>query len=291
MVLYSFDENVAAHTSDSLPAVPARTPVSCGAAAFKAESAARGAGEAPACGAGDAPAQRAWSTAELTALRERHCGANVALNYRKAPLHLVKGRAQFLYDAEGAEHLDCVNNVCHVGHCHPDVVAAACEQIGALNTNARYLSAPLLEYAQQLTATLPGLLRVVYWTNSGSEANDLALRLARAHTKRRGVLCVGGAYHGHVSTMIDASPYKFERESGGQRCGAANIVAAVTRLTRAPGPSAPGCARRPFQTCIQGCTVARLTTRRWAQLTPPRCLASWRHLGGKRSTRRHAAPR
>ena len=235
MVLYSRDENVvAAHTSDSLPAAPARTSSSCGAGAAELVPSVRHAGDAPACAAGDAPAQRVWSTAELTALRERHCGANVALNYRKAPLHLVKGRAQFLYDADGAEYLDCVNNVCHVGHCQPEVVAAACEQIGALNTNARYLSAPLLEYAQQLTATLPGQLRVVYWTNSGSEANDLALRLARAHTKRRGVLCVGGAYHGHVSSMIDASPYKFERESGGQRCAPAGLVQRMSAWEPSP---------------------------------------------------------
>jgi 4-aminobutyrate aminotransferase-like enzyme len=177
--------------------------------------------------AGGAPSAavelRAWSTGELLEARAKHCGANVALNYRKAPLHLVKGRAQFLYDAEGAEYLDCVNNVCHVGHCHPDVAAEACQQLCQLNTNARYLSAHVLDYAQRLTATLPESLCVVYWTNSGSEANDLALRLARAHTKRRGVLCVGGAYHGHVSSMVDASPYKFERESGGQRCVTANI--------------------------------------------------------------------
>ena len=174
------------------------------------------------------------------AARTTHCGANVALNYRKNPLHLVRGRAQFLYDAEGAEYLDCVNNVCHVGHCQPEVAAAACEQLCALNTNARYLSAHVLEYAQQLTATLPAPLRVVYWTNSGSEANDLALRLARAHTKRRGVLCVGGAYHGHVSTMIDASPYKFERESGGQRCApiAASSTCACPLL---PPRRAAGC--------------------------------------------------
>ena len=218
VTLCSQNENVAAHTSDSLPAAPSRAPGLRSAAVAELVPAARGAVEAPACGAGDAPARRAWSTAELSALRELHCGANVALNYRKAPLHLVKGRAQFLYDADGAEYLDCVNNVCHVGHCQPEVAAAACEQLTALNTNARYLSAHVLDYSQRLTATLPPSLRVVYWTNSGSEANDLALRLARAHTKRRGVLCVGGAYHGHVSTMIDASPYKYERESGGQRC-------------------------------------------------------------------------
>ena len=191
--------------------VPAAAPAStCG-----GDSAPRAVEAAPRV---DEPAARVWSTAELLAVRAEHVGTNVELNYRKAPLHLVKGRAQFFYDADGGEpYLDCVNNVCHVGHCHPEVAAAACEQLCALNTNARYLSQHALEYAQRLTATLPPALRVVFWVNSGSEANDLALRLARAHTKRRGLLCVGGAYHGHVSTMVDASPYKFERESGGQR--------------------------------------------------------------------------
>ena len=235
---------------------------------------------------------RVWSTGELLEARATHCGANVALNYRKFPLHVTRGRAQFLYDAEGAEYLDCVNNVCHVGHCQPEVAAAACEQLNELNTNARYLSAHVLDYAQRLTATLPPSLRVVYWTNSGSEANDLALRLARAHTKRRGVLCVGGAYHGHVSTMIDASPYKYERESGGQRCVVAVVVAATRRaLTPAPGPPAPGCARRPVRTCTRACTAARWATRRWARPTPLRRFASWNPLPGRRSTRRRTALR
>ena len=169
------------------------------------------------------------SSMELAALvaarKEVICG-NVALNYSKAPLHVVRGSAQYLYDDQGLDYLDCVNNVCHVGHCHPEVVAAVCEQLKTLNTNSRYLHTTLLAASQQLTATLPGDLSVVFWVNSGSEANDLALRLARAHTKKRGVLCVGGAYHGHVTTMIDASPYKFDRTGGtGQRCAALAVRA------------------------------------------------------------------
>lgn len=81
---------------------------------------------------------------------------------------------------------------------------------GATETSGLYSCAP----SQRLTATLPAPLRVVYWVNSGSEANDLALRLARAHTKKRGVMCVEGAYHGHVTTIIDISPYKYRREGG-----------------------------------------------------------------------------
>lgn len=81
-----------------------------------------------------------------------------------------------------------------------------------------YLSPYLVEYAKRLTATMPAPLSVVFWVNSGSEANDLALRLARAHTGKRGVMAVGGAYHGHVTSIIDISPYKYERHGGtGQR--------------------------------------------------------------------------
>ena len=177
---------------------------------------------APAHPTGVSPPAHGATAMELSALvaarKEVICG-NVALNYSKAPLHVVRGSAQYLYDDQGLEYLDCVNNVCHVGHCHPEVVHAVCEQLRTLNTNSRYLHTTLLAASQRLTATLPGDLSVVFWVNSGSEANDLALRLARAHTKKRGVLIVGGAYHGHVTTMIDASPYKFERTGGtGQRC-------------------------------------------------------------------------
>jgi ethanolamine-phosphate phospho-lyase len=82
---------------------------------------------------------------------------------------------------------------------------------------ARYLSPYLTEYARRITATMPDPLRVCFWVNSGSEANDLALRLARAHTRKRGVMCVEGAYHGHVTTIIDISPYKYAREGGAGR--------------------------------------------------------------------------
>ena len=112
------------------------------------------------------------------------------------------------------EYLDCVNNVCHVGHCHPHVVAAAAKQLATLNTNSRYLHPAILDYSRRLTATMPEPLKVVFWVNSGSEANDLALRIARAHTGKRGVLTVDGAYHGHTQGIIDISPYKFDREGG-----------------------------------------------------------------------------
>lgn len=174
--------------------------------------------------------ERGWpDKATLIAERKSVLGSNVALNYSKDPLYIVRGRGQYLIDEKGEEYLDCVNNVCHVGHCQPDVVKAGSEQLAELNTNIRYLSPFIVEYGKKLTATFPtgspagsipedNRLSVVYWCNSGSEANDLSLRLARAHTKKRGVMCVGGAYHGHVTTIVDISPYKFEKEGGaGQR--------------------------------------------------------------------------
>ncbi len=114
----------------------------------------------------------------------------------------------------GAPYLDCVNNVAHVGHCHPRVVRAAAEQMARLNTNTRYLDRNLVEYIERLAATLPEPLSVVYLVCSGSEANELALRLARAHTGREGVMVMDTAYHGNTNALIDISPYKFNGPGG-----------------------------------------------------------------------------
>jgi ethanolamine-phosphate phospho-lyase len=95
---------------------------------------------------------------------------------------------QYLYDEDGRRYLDAYNNVAHVGHCHPRVLAAATEQMRLLNTNTRYLHDLIIRYAERLTATLPDSLSVCYFVNSGSEANELAVRLARAHTKARDMI-------------------------------------------------------------------------------------------------------
>ena len=151
--------------------------------------------------------------AELVSARQKHLGPSLSISY-KAPLHIVSGSRQYLYDADGLRYLDCVNNVAHVGHSHPYVVRAASEQMAILNTNTRYLHEHLIEYSERLTATLPSPLRVVYLVCSGSEANELALRLARAHTGGNEVIVVDGAYHGNTSAMIDLSPYKFDGRGG-----------------------------------------------------------------------------
>lgn len=122
---------------------------------------------------------------------------------------------QFLYDAAGRKYLDCVNNPAHVGHCHPRVVEAASRQLAELNTNTRYLHANVVEYARRLAATLPDPLEVCFFVNSGSEANDLAVRLARAATGgRRHLVCVDSAYHGNLTSLVDISPYKYDGPGG-----------------------------------------------------------------------------
>jgi 4-aminobutyrate aminotransferase-like enzyme len=121
---------------------------------------------------------------------------------------------QYLYDAEGQRYLDGYNNVAHVGHCHPRVVQAAYEQMQLLNTNTRYLHDAILDYAERLTATLPNPLNVCYFVNSGSEANELAIRLARAHTNARDMIVLDHAYHGNTTTLIDISPYKHDGPGG-----------------------------------------------------------------------------
>ncbi|HXH07013.1 MAG TPA: aminotransferase class III-fold pyridoxal phosphate-dependent enzyme, partial [Vicinamibacterales bacterium] len=152
--------------------------------------------------------------AALRARRRALIGPSVRLSYHR-PLLLVRGDGQFLYDHEGRRYLDAVNNVAHVGHSHPRVVRAVASQLAALTTNTRYLHETLLRYAERLTARLPDPLRVCYVVNSGSEANELALRLARTHTGRRDVLVLDGAYHGNTSALVEMSPYKFNGPGGG----------------------------------------------------------------------------
>jgi 4-aminobutyrate aminotransferase-like enzyme len=127
---------------------------------------------------------------------------------------MVRGMMQYMIDAGGRRYLDAVNNVPHVGHSHPDVVRAGQRQMAVLNTNTRYLHEMLLEYAGRLTATLPEPLRVCYFVCSGSEANELALRLARAQTGERDVIVLEAGYHGNTSTLVDVSPYKFDGPGG-----------------------------------------------------------------------------
>jgi 4-aminobutyrate aminotransferase-like enzyme len=140
-------------------------------------------------------------------------GRSLSLSYRR-PLHIVRGAMQHLLDADGRRYLDAVNNVAHVGHAHPAVVRAGQRQMNVLNTNTRYLHGLILEYAERLTSMLPHPLSVCYFVCSGSEANELALRLARAHTRERDVIVLEAGYHGNTSTLVEVSPYKFDGPGG-----------------------------------------------------------------------------
>ena len=178
---------------------------------------------------------------EVAAKRRAHIGRNLSISYGTSPLNIVRGSAQYLYDVNGHRFVDGYNNVAHVGHCHPRVVRAVSDQLSVLNTNTRYLQAQLTRYADALTALLPESLSVCFFTASGSEANELALRLARAHTGHRDLIVMDAAYHGHTTTLIDISPYK-HAGPGGQ--GAPDWVHTSpipdvyrTRgITGAPGP-------------------------------------------------------
>ncbi len=156
------------------------------------------------------------SAARLSEERSRRLGPSLSLSYR-APLEILRGAGTSLFDETGREFLDMVNNVAHVGHAHPRVVAAGARQMAVLNTNTRYLHPSILRYAERLAATLPDPLSVCFFVCSGSEANELALRMARAHTGRRGVIVLGGAYHGNTQGLIDVSPYKVDRRGGSVR--------------------------------------------------------------------------
>ncbi len=153
------------------------------------------------------------SVVETLGARKPLLGKNLSVSYRR-PLKIVRGWMQYLYDDTGAAYLDVYNNVPLVGHSHPRVVRAAQEQLALLNTNTRYLHDNVLRYAERLTQLLPDPLRVCYFVNSGSEANELALRLARAHTGREDIITLEHAYHGHTNALIDISPYKFNGPGG-----------------------------------------------------------------------------
>jgi 4-aminobutyrate aminotransferase-like enzyme/Ser/Thr protein kinase RdoA (MazF antagonist) len=160
---------------------------------------------------------------ELVARRTRDLGASLSTSYRRK-LHVVRGAGVHLFDHTGRAHLDCVNNVCHVGHAHPHVVEALARQAATLNTNTRYLHPTVLDYAERLAATFPGPLEVVYFTNSGSEANELALRLARTVTRRYDVMALDWGYHGNTNDLVEISAYKFDRRGGAGRPAFVHLV-------------------------------------------------------------------
>ena len=156
--------------------------------------------------------------AQVESNRSLHMSKSCSVSYSNTgALHIHGGKGSRLYDSNGISYLDTRNNVCHVGHQHPEVVRAITYQVEHLNTNTRYLHPNSSLLAKQLADLLPSPLEVVFFVNSGSEANDLALRLARAckysHSsderhKKQHVIAVDHAYHGHTLAALDVSPYK-----------------------------------------------------------------------------------
>jgi len=142
--------------------------------------------------------------------RKRAMGPAYEHFYRE-PLYLTRGEGVWLFDNEGKRYLDCYNNVPSVGHCHPHVVEQVTRQIATLNTHTRYLHHAIIEYAEMLADTLPGDLSVCTLVCTGTEANDLAYRIARAVTGNEGAICTAGAYHGNSTLVSELSP-EFERK-------------------------------------------------------------------------------
>jgi 4-aminobutyrate aminotransferase-like enzyme/Ser/Thr protein kinase RdoA (MazF antagonist) len=149
-------------------------------------------------------------TDKLLARRHRLLGTKLSLSYNP-PLHLERGRGLWLYSPQGKAYLDAYNNVPVVGHCHPHVVKAVSRQTAALNTNTRYIYRPILDYAERLVSELPGNLSVCVFVNSGSEANDIAWRIARFISGQRGALVMEESYHGITEATFDLSTYDIKR--------------------------------------------------------------------------------
>ena len=143
--------------------------------------------------------------AELVRRRQRLFGSASVLFYDR-PLEFVRGAGCWLYDPDGVAYLDAYNNVPSVGHCHPKVVAAAAAQLGQLNVHSRYLHSGVMDYAERLLATLPAALSNITFTCTGSESNDLALRLAARYTGAQGIIVTETAYHGNTELAGEASP-------------------------------------------------------------------------------------
>ena len=139
--------------------------------------------------------------------------SNLSLSYNE-PLHIERGSGVYLIDSMGRKYLDTVNNVAHVGHENYRVVSAGIEQMKVLNTNTRYLHSNITDFAQEILSTMPPELSVVNLVNSGSEANELALRMARSYTGSEDVIAVEVGYHGNTSGCIAVSSYKFDGKGG-----------------------------------------------------------------------------
>ncbi|QKJ85093.1 Aminotransferase class-III [Paramixta manurensis] len=160
---------------------------------------------------------------KLTDKRQKLLGESYRLFYRK-PVHLVRGEGQYLWDAAGEKYLDVYNNVASIGHCHPAVIEAVHQQMQRLNTHTRYLHEAILDYSEALLATMPAAIDRAMYMCTGSEANDLAIRVARAYSGGSGIIVSQEAYHGTSELTSGVSP----------ALGSGQPLAATTRLVPPP---------------------------------------------------------
>lgn len=171
-------------------------------------------------------AQLSPRDAELIARRDAVLGASYRLQYRN-PVHFERAEGMWLYDPEGRAYLDFYNNVPSLGHCHPEVNAAMAAQAARISGNTRYLEPMLVDYAERLVATFPAGMDRVVFTCTGSESNDLALRIARHVSGAQGVIVSSHAYHGTSAACAGVSP----------NLGAAVRLDPSVRMVTLPGPA------------------------------------------------------
>ena len=159
----------------------------------------------------------------LTKKRQQVLGSSYRLFY-KNPVHLVRGEGQYLWDAKGNKYLDVYNNVASIGHCHPAVIEAVNQQMNQLNTHTRYLHERILEYSEDLLATTPDEISKAMYMCTGSEANDLAIRVAKSYSGGKGIIVSQEAYHGTSELTSGVSP----------ALGSGQPLASTTRLVPSP---------------------------------------------------------
>jgi ethanolamine-phosphate phospho-lyase len=159
------------------------------------------------------PSKQAKTTEEEINKRLQHISPILSVSY-KQPIAMARSAFQYMYDTDGNTFLDAYNNIPHVGHSHPKVVAAGQKQMALLNTNTRYLYDLLPTYAEKLLSKFPKSLNKVYFVNSGSAASDLAMRMVHAHTKHEKIMVMEHGYHGNTQMSMDISDYKFSNEKG-----------------------------------------------------------------------------
>lgn len=149
----------------------------------------------------------------IVSYRRQHLGKNLSISYKR-PIQMVRGMGSWLIDHTGRKYLDTVNNVAHVGHEHPRVVRAGQRQMAVLNTNTRYLHRNLVDFVDTLLGTMPPALNVAFLVNSGSEANELALRLAKTVSGQQDIMVSEVGYHGNTNACVEISSYKFDGPGG-----------------------------------------------------------------------------